>query len=63
MNKGKMKRIATLNNMIENAEETLKDLKCRLSNETDESTIEILQDKIEEVEDYINHYESVLSAL
>lgn len=63
MNKGKMERIAKLNSMIENAEETLKDLKCRLDNETNESTIERIHDKIEDVESYINHYSNVLSAL
>jgi len=63
MNKSKMVRIAKLNNMIESAEESLNDLKCRLDNETDSNKIDRIQDKIEEVESYINHYTSVLNCL
>lgn len=63
MNKGKMERIAKLNSMIENAEETLNNLKSRLGNETDENKIDRINDNIEEVESYINHYSSVLSSL
>lgn len=58
-----MQRIASLNVKIENAEETLKGLKERLGKEVDTNKKEDIKDMIEYIEDYKEHYLTILERL